>query len=255
VTMWFRASLVGVMLAGAVPASAQVAGAPQRAREAATAGRRPEALALLASHLAVSPRDVDARLLYGLVLSWERRYDEAQRELRQVLKEAPQYTDARVALMNVEWWSGRARDAHETADRILARETTDRDRFVAMGAPREAVEVSGNVKFDQPVSSNVRASTSTGSIFFDGNFLRGGMYVLKTYSGPIEVRFSDSDSFELSAGTRGAVDSQVTLKEPAHKRSTPSRFSSSLFGTFNDGTARVELTSFNGTIRILRRGQ
>lgn len=33
-------------------------------------------------------------------------------------------------------------------DRILARETTDRDRFVAMGAPPESVEVSGNVKFD-----------------------------------------------------------------------------------------------------------
>ncbi|HET8773984.1 MAG TPA: 3-deoxy-D-manno-octulosonic acid transferase [Thermoanaerobaculia bacterium] len=33
-------------------------------------------------------------------------------------------------------------------DRILARETTDRERFVAMGAPPEIVEVSGNVKFD-----------------------------------------------------------------------------------------------------------
>jgi len=33
-------------------------------------------------------------------------------------------------------------------DRILAREATDRDRFVAIGAPEEIVEVSGNVKFD-----------------------------------------------------------------------------------------------------------
>jgi len=33
-------------------------------------------------------------------------------------------------------------------DRILAREETDRDRFLAMGAPAEIVEVSGNVKFD-----------------------------------------------------------------------------------------------------------
>jgi 3-deoxy-D-manno-octulosonic-acid transferase len=33
-------------------------------------------------------------------------------------------------------------------DRILAREETDRERFVAIGAPREIVEVSGNVKFD-----------------------------------------------------------------------------------------------------------
>jgi 3-deoxy-D-manno-octulosonic-acid transferase len=33
-------------------------------------------------------------------------------------------------------------------DRILAREQTDRERFVAMGAPPDIVEVTGNVKFD-----------------------------------------------------------------------------------------------------------
>ena len=33
-------------------------------------------------------------------------------------------------------------------DRILAREETDRERFVAIGAPESVVEVSGNVKFD-----------------------------------------------------------------------------------------------------------
>ena len=33
-------------------------------------------------------------------------------------------------------------------DRILAREETDRERFVAIGAPPEIVEISGNVKFD-----------------------------------------------------------------------------------------------------------
>ena len=33
-------------------------------------------------------------------------------------------------------------------DRILAREATDRDRFIALGAPAERVEVTGNVKFD-----------------------------------------------------------------------------------------------------------
>lgn len=116
--------------------------------------------------------------------------------------------------------------------------------------------ISGNAKFDQPVSSNVRAITSgSGSIFFDGNFLRGGQYVLKTYNGPIEVRFSDSDSFDLNATTRGQVDNQVTLKPRAHSRGLQSPHAKSVFGTLNDGTARVELTSFNGTIRILRRGQ
>ena len=33
-------------------------------------------------------------------------------------------------------------------DRILAREATDRERFIAIGAPAEIVETSGNVKFD-----------------------------------------------------------------------------------------------------------
>jgi 3-deoxy-D-manno-octulosonic-acid transferase len=33
-------------------------------------------------------------------------------------------------------------------DRILAREEVDRERFIAIGAPAEIVEVSGNVKFD-----------------------------------------------------------------------------------------------------------
>ena len=73
-----------------------------KAREAARTGHRAEALTLLEAHLAQAPEDVDARLLYGLVLSWEKRYDAARPVLQQVLTRAPEYTDARVALMNVE---------------------------------------------------------------------------------------------------------------------------------------------------------
>src|SRR5215212_4758207 len=43
---------------------------------------------------------------------------------------------------------GIVRSVLKKYDRILAREETDRERFVAIGAPREIVEVSGNVKFD-----------------------------------------------------------------------------------------------------------
>jgi DUF4097 and DUF4098 domain-containing protein YvlB len=114
---------------------------------------------------------------------------------------------------------------------------------------------SGSATFTQPLSSNVRASTlSNGRITFDGDFLRGGMYKFQTYNGPIEVRFSEKDSFDLSAATQGKVENQATLKPPTHSRRLSSPFAkNSLFGTYNDGQARVELTSFNGTIRILRR--
>ncbi len=91
-----------------------------RAREAATSGRRADALSMLEARLVEAPRDVDARLLYGLVLSWEGRYDEARPALQQVLAQTPTYTDARVALMNVEYWSGHSREARAQADQILA---------------------------------------------------------------------------------------------------------------------------------------
>jgi len=93
-----------------------------RARIADTSGQRPQALAMLESHLASTPQDVDARLVYGLMLSWDRRYDDARSQLRRVLLEAPDYKDARVALMNVEWWSGHNAEAGDLAAQILVRD-------------------------------------------------------------------------------------------------------------------------------------
>lgn len=100
------AGLLWAVLAGTAPALAQPADVTASARSAATSGHRPEAVSLLQTHLADHPRDVDARLLLGVILSWDGRYDAAGRELRQVLDQSPTYNDARVALANVAWWTG-----------------------------------------------------------------------------------------------------------------------------------------------------
>lgn len=92
------------------------------ARAAAAAGKRPEGIALLEAHLAGSPSDADARLVYGLILSWDGRYDDARRALQGVLAQAPDYLDARVALMNVEFWSGRLAEARELVRAVLTRD-------------------------------------------------------------------------------------------------------------------------------------
>lgn len=107
------------MLIGALPAPASAQDVLAKARAAQT---RAEALALLETHLMASPDDADARTLYGIMLSWERRYDDARRELQHVLRSAPEYTDARAGLMNVEWWTGNAKAAREHSDYILQRE-------------------------------------------------------------------------------------------------------------------------------------
>jgi len=118
----------------------------------------------------------------------------------------------------------------------------------------EASSISGNIRLTQPVSATVRAQTYSGSIFFDGDFKRGGVYLLKSFEGPIEVRFSDDDSFALSATSiHGLVENQATLRQPLRRRAQRAQLSNSLLGNVNEGLARVELASFSGTIRILKR--
>ena len=114
--------VIHAVLAAALLAAASPAAAQDVLSLAGSAPTRAEQRGLLETRLADAPRDVDARLLYALMLSWDSRYDEARREFQRVLEQAPAYTDARVGLMNVEWWSGRTSAARDQANLILARE-------------------------------------------------------------------------------------------------------------------------------------
>jgi YaiO family outer membrane protein len=116
------AIVMAIMTLSIAPLSAQDEDVIPRARAAAADGRRADALTILRSHLENAAEDVDARLVYGTILSWDGRYDDARVELRKVLAQAPEYLDARVALMNVEWWSGHNREAREHAESILTKE-------------------------------------------------------------------------------------------------------------------------------------
>ena len=116
----------------------------------------------------------------------------------------------------------------------------------------EVSSITGNFRLIDLRSYHVRAQTSRGNILFDGEFLPNGMYQLKNYSGVIEVRFSPGDSFDLSATSlKGKVHNEAKLTPPAHH--FYQRFGNSLFGSFNTGQAKVELSSFDGTINILKR--
>jgi DUF4097 and DUF4098 domain-containing protein YvlB len=118
----------------------------------------------------------------------------------------------------------------------------------------EVSSISGNFKLVDLRSYQVRAQTSRGNILFNGEFMPNGMYEMKNYSGVIEVRFSPGDSFDLSATSlKGRVNNEAKLAPPDHPQHLYSRFGNSLFGSFNSGRAKVELSSFDGTINILKR--
>src|SRR5579864_7712019 len=117
--------------------------------------------------------------------------------------------------------------------------------------------ISGNAQVLQPGLTNVTLFTMTGNILYDGDFIRTGIYTMKSGKGTVEVHFSGSDSFDLKAQTAtGSVDNQAEayLKPDSHGvRHMASKFTKGLFGTVGSGLAKVELSSYSGTIRILKR--
>jgi DUF4097 and DUF4098 domain-containing protein YvlB len=119
----------------------------------------------------------------------------------------------------------------------------------------EANSISGNVSMVDPTLDSLRVQTSSGNIYFDGSFLSRGIYILKNFSGTIEVHFSSNDSFDVNATSlKGDVINQASFKPDTHGSPHPaSKWGHSLFGTMNEGHAKVELSSFSGTIKILKR--
>jgi DUF4097 and DUF4098 domain-containing protein YvlB len=119
----------------------------------------------------------------------------------------------------------------------------------------EANSISGNMQMIEPTLDSVRVQTSSGNILFDGSFLNRGVYIMKNFSGTIEVHFSGTDSFDVNATSlKGNVINQASFKPDTHGSHHPtSKYGQSLFGTMNEGHAKVELSSFSGTIKILKR--
>jgi Putative adhesin len=117
--------------------------------------------------------------------------------------------------------------------------------------------VSGSAQILQPSLTNVTLYTSFGNILYDGDFIRTGIYTMKSGRGLVEVRFAGTDSFDLNAQTTsGTVDNRAEafLKPDSHgMRRSASRYAKGLFGTVGNGLAKVELSSFSGTVRILKR--
>jgi DUF4097 and DUF4098 domain-containing protein YvlB len=154
--------------------------------------------------------------------------------------------------MNVETIAAGV-DLEDTAGYLTVKTVGGAFQCLRCAGRLEVTSISGNFKLIDLRSYYVRAQTSEGNILFNGSFLPNATYVLKNYSGAIEVRFSPGDSFDLSATSlKGKVHNEANLTPSSHHHFVP-RFGNALFGTFNSGRARFELNSFDGTINILKR--
>jgi Toastrack DUF4097 len=114
----------------------------------------------------------------------------------------------------------------------------------------EASTVTGDLHFISPLSARIRANTTSGQIYYEGDLAPSGEYVLSSYSGDINIYCPRSSSFELNArSVHGKLDNEMRLTPNQHQAFSP-QYGNALLGTHNQGEATLELTSYTGSIHI-----
>jgi YaiO family outer membrane protein len=134
-----------------------------QARQLASSGQRPAAIKLLEDRLAAHADDLDARTLLGVILSWEGRYADARKQLRQVLADKPGHYEATVALASVELWDGHARRALGLADEVLRANSKDTGLMLvrarslsALSRSQEAIDALDRLLAVEPTNAPAR---------------------------------------------------------------------------------------------------
>jgi DUF4097 and DUF4098 domain-containing protein YvlB len=151
-----------------------------------------------------------------------------------------------------------AGDIHlkEVSGYIIVKTTSGSLVCTQCGGKLEFNSISGSAQVLQPALTGINLMTMTGNILYDGDFIRTGVYSMNSGRGLVEVRFSGNDSFDLTTKSlTGTVDNQAAqfLKPDSHTSRKEIRNYQKHQGTVGQGLAKVELSSYSGTIRILKR--
>src|SRR5438552_3602760 len=112
-----------------------------------------------------------------------------------------------------------------------------------------AETVNGDVRLERSESGNVEANTVNGGIVYDGTIKESGRYRFATHDGDLAIAIPENASVAVSVSTfDGDFEAcfPVTLTGK-----TKHRFSF----TIGSGSARLELESFNGDIKLCRPGR
>ena len=115
-----------------------------------------------------------------------------------------------------------------------------------------AGSVSGSIKLDEVQCDRVSASTTSGSVWFAGPLARSGRYELNSFSGDIRVLLSGNTGFEVDASSHSGEirpELPITTRGPVSGRGRRT----TLAGTYGDGSAILDLTTFSGSIVISKR--
>ena len=114
--------------------------------------------------------------------------------------------------------------------------------------------VSGDVVLQNVDCERTDAQSISGDVRFTGPLVRGGRYDLGSHSGEVRVIISGNVGFELDASSfSGSVRTDFDLKTSGTEPASRGRARKSLSGTYGDGSAFLDLTTFSGSVIIARQ--
>ena len=171
-----------------------------------------------------------------------------------VIENAARVASAKSTSGNVEITNVRSQiglEASSTSGNLMIRHSS---------APRmELGTVSGNVDIADVTSGRVEAQTISGSVDFASPLEKDGRYELNSHSGVVRFTVTGNTGFELEASSfSGHIQTNLTLKDQRQasgnfNRRGPEGRVRSLQGTYGDGSAVVEITTFSGTVIVGKR--
>ena len=121
---------------------------------------------------------------------------------------------------------------------------------IRSGSVRARVSSEGDIDLSGISASQVIASNTTGNIFFDGEFERGGNYEFSSGHGAINIRIPGDSAFRLVAATSSK---KIALGHFWNKSFQTFGEGRKLQGDVGDGKAMVTVTNLSGSISFIRR--
>jgi hypothetical protein len=112
-----------------------------------------------------------------------------------------------------------------------------------------AEAVNGDIHLIDVDSRDVEATTVNGEVVYDGRILDGGNYRFSTHSGDIALGLAESSNATVSVSTfSGDFESAFAIQP--RRAGKGRRFTFAL----GNGSAKIDLESFQGSIELLRPG-
>jgi hypothetical protein len=114
--------------------------------------------------------------------------------------------------------------------------------------------ISSGIVIENTTAERIDAQTMSGDVEFQSGLSGNGRYELKSHSGNVQVTLTGNTGFELEANSwSGSVRADLSNFKPQGEAADGRKRRRTLRGTFGDGSAFLNITTFSGNVIVTRR--